>query len=918
MKLKKIRMVGFKSFADETVIDTGDGITAVVGPNGCGKSNILDAVRWVLGEKSGKALRGKSMEDVIFLGSEYRKQSGMAEVEMVFDNRDRSLAIDMPEVSVARRIYLNTGSEYLLNGRRTTRRDIEKIFMDTGIGKSAYSIMEQGRMSEILRAAPEDRRALFDEAAGVSRFKSERKETMARLSGTDQNLLRLSDILKTKEGELRNLERQADKTRTYLELKEQLDGHDRRLRYLKHVELDERRTKVGEKLSGLLSRRDDIFRRISENEKLAEEKEDESSRRIEEMHRLDRDYHQALAGMDSLRKNTSRLELETRERSGKLENLKRRRRAEEGLHKDVRKRMEQSMQLELDLDTELKTLREGSTRLESSILEARRQLEESRLLEEKNTAELGELEGKHEALLEELKETARNLIEELEHHKQELKRSEDRRESLRASILLQLEEGARLVQEALHALKSADANTAAYNLGRIELLSTQRDFLIYKELDESFRSFLFGKTGLLSKKEDLDVRMDALRTRRDTLQNENTGLYEARKVLTADMEKQRARKVELDLQIRDSEVRRDSSLGARETIAVQLRESEDRLKYYDEEIQLNQKAVGDLGREAEDLRVRLKEMEQQNVRQTREIEEIRKQVEAARSEINGMREASRRDREGVESILPEISEQERRAESIQVALNSLEEDLYNDFQVSPGELAAECVALNLDRNAEETRFRALKSEIGDLGQFNPLAIEELQRSQDSYDEIQAQKADVERARDNILKIVVDIDAQSKELFTATFEAIQNNFAEVFQTLFGGGNASLTLTEPGDPLNSGVDIMVQPAGKKNSSLSLLSGGEQNMTAIALMFATYLVRPSPFCFLDEIDAPLDDNNVGRFLKMLAGFANRSQFLVITHNKLTMAQANGLFGVTQEEPGVSKLVSVQLREAHRVVGA
>ncbi len=917
MKLKKIRMVGFKSFADETLIETGEGITAVVGPNGCGKSNILDAVRWVLGEKSGKALRGKSMEDVIFLGSEYRKQSGMAEVEMVFDNRDGVLEIEGAEVSVARRIYLNTGSEYLLNGRRTTRREIEKIFMDTGIGKAAYSIMEQGRMSEILRAAPEERRTLFDEAAGVSRFKAERKETMARLADTDQNLLRLSDILKSKEGELRNLERQAEKTRSYLELKERLDGHDRRLRYLKHVELADRQKKVEEKLGGLLARRDEIFRHISENERLAEEKEGESTRRIEEMHRLDRDYHQALASMDSLRKNLSRVELEKRERAGKLENLIRRSKSEEGLHRDVKKRLEQSMQLELDLDTELRTLREGSIRLEEAVEKARADLETSRATEEKNNAELSRLEKDHEQLLEELKTTARVLIEELEHHKQELVRSEDRRESLRAGIIQQLEDGGRLVAEALSALKSSDLQKAAYTLGKLELSATASDFAQYQELDESFRAFLFGRTGLLAKKEDLDRRMDALRVRRDSLQNENARLYEQRKLIVADMEKQRNRKVELDLQIRDSEVRRDSSLEARETIDAQLRESEDRLKYYGEESDLNRRAMEDLGREGEELRTRLQELEQQNVRQTREIEEIRTQVEQTRAEINRHRENSRKDRESIEGILPEISEQERRAESIQVALNSLEEDLYNDFQVSPGELAGECASLKLDRNAEETQFRNLKAQIQDLGQFNPLAIEELSRAQEAFDEIQEQKADVERARANILRIVGEIDEKSKELFTTTFQSIQNNFSQVFQTLFGGGNASLTLSDPEDPLGSGVEIMVQPAGKKNTSLSLLSGGEQNMTAIALMFATYLVRPSPFCFLDEIDAPLDDNNVGRFLRMLSGFAQRSQFLVITHNKLTMAQANGLFGVTQEEPGVSKLVSVELREAHRVVG-
>lgn len=910
-------MVGFKSFADETTIETGDGITAVVGPNGCGKSNILDAVRWVLGEKSGKALRGKSMEDVIFLGSEYRKQSGMAEVEMVFDNRDGALGIDGPEVAVGRRIYLNTGSEYLLNGRRTTRREIERIFMDTGIGKSAYSIMEQGRMSEILRAAPEERRTLFDEAAGVSRFKAERKETMARLSETDQNLQRLADILKSKEGELRNLERQAEKTRAYLELKEQLDQHDRKLRYLKHVELDERRAKADGKLKTLVGKRDEIFRRIAENEKLAEERENESAQRIEQMHRLDRDYHQALAAMDSLRKNISRLELEKRERTGKMENLKNRNKSEESLHRDVRKRMEQSMQLELNLDSELKGLRDNSAKLEESILAARRELEASRVKEEANTAELAELEKKHEAFLEELKETARELIEELEHHKSELQRSEERRGTLRSSVLQQLEEGARLVDEALVALKAGDANKAAYNLGRVELSSTAGDFRSYEELDEDFRSFLFGKTGLLSKKEDLDRRMDALRNSRESLQDENSRLYESRKLLTVEMEKQRSRKVELDLQIRDSQVRRESSVEARDTIAVQLRESEDRLKYYAEEMELNRKAVEDLATEADELRTKLKEMEQQNVRQTREIEGIRKEVEAARNAINKMRESSRRDREGVEGILPEISEQERRAESIQVALSSLEEDLYNDFQISPGELAEECRPLKLNRDHEDTRFRTLKSEIQELGQFNPLAIEELERAQESYDEIQTQKADIEKARENILKIVGDIDERSRELFVTTFQSIQNNFTEVFQSLFGGGRADLTLTEPDDPLNSGVEIMVQPPGKKNSSLSLLSGGEQNMTAIALMFSTYLVRPSPFCFLDEIDAPLDDNNVNRFLKMLAGFAQRSQFLVITHNKLTMAQANGLFGVTQEEAGVSKLVSVQLREAQRVVG-
>ncbi|MBI3396640.1 MAG: AAA family ATPase, partial [Spirochaetia bacterium] len=264
--MKKIRMVGFKSFADETVVETGSGITAIVGPNGCGKSNIVDAVRWVLGEKSGRALRGKSMDDVVFMGSESRRPAGMAEVELVFDNTTRGLPLDTDEVSIARRLFLNSPSEYFINGRRSTRRDMDRVFMDTGIGKAAYSIMEQGRMSEILKASPEERRLLFDEAAGVSRFKAEREETMGRLYDTEQNLLRLGDILKARKEEMEHLERQARKTREYLKLKEHMDRHDRNLRFLSFLDLEAKRKRTEEKLTALTLKREETFSRIKERE----------------------------------------------------------------------------------------------------------------------------------------------------------------------------------------------------------------------------------------------------------------------------------------------------------------------------------------------------------------------------------------------------------------------------------------------------------------------------------------------------------------------------------------------------------------------------------------------------------------------------------------------------------------------------
>jgi chromosome segregation protein len=275
-----------------------------------------------------------------------------------------------------------------------------------------------------------------------------------------------------------------------------------------------------------------------------------------------------------------------------------------------------------------------------------------------------------------------------------------------------------------------------------------------------------------------------------------------------------------------------------------------------------------------------------------------------------MREQARKDREQLEKTVPDITKEERAAENIQVALSSVEEELYNDYQMSPGELIELCKNERINRDQEFQEHKRIKDEIQSLGAFNALAIEEFKRSEESMKELLEQKKDIETAKKDIMSILDQIDEKSRALFKDTFERIQVNFSEVFQTLFNGGNASLTLTDEEDPINSGVNIMVQPPGKKNSSITLLSGGEQNMTAIALMFATYLVRPSPFCLLDEIDAPLDDTNVHRFLKMLQGFSQRSQFLIITHNKITMEKAEAIFGVTQEEPGVTSIVSVRFQ--------
>tara|TARA_B100001939_G_scaffold259339_1_gene226304 strand:- start:25004 stop:27760 length:2757 start_codon:yes stop_codon:yes gene_type:complete len=917
-------MVGFKSFADETVIEPGTGITAVVGPNGCGKSNIVDAVRWVLGEKSGRALRGKNMEDVIFLGSEKRKQAGMAEVEIAFDNLDRSLSVDQDEVSIGRRLYLNSASEYILNGKRTTRKEIERVLMDTGIGKTAYSIMEQGRMSEILRASPEDRRLLFDEAAGISRFKAERQETLKRLDDTEQNLLRLGDILKEKERELENLERQARKTRQYLKLKEHLDKHDKNIRYIKISDNQSRQKSIEEKLQKLAEKKQSILDRIEKSESEAQELEVQNQDDLEKRHALDRQYHQTLSVIESLEKNQDRVAQEIQERVRQKDQIQERLNAEDKFLKASRKKLEQSMQLELDLSSEIENLTKKSAELQKTVEDLENQVQESQKKEEANVSEGAQIEKDQKAVMDQLRALTEQLINDLEARKKDIESAEKSRKALSDEMLSRIQEGKATVDELIADLKATEApdelqKKKAGWIAQIQSLSFSallKDFDQYQKLDAEFRSLFFGESGLISRKEELDQKMNSFNQRKVEINQENQKLQQQRKQNLVRIEKEKNRRVELELQIRDYQARKDSSQEARDQLENQIEQSSARLNYLSDEIKSVETLVNKLNEEQKQQKEEL----ERNNKETREkasmLESMQKNIEKVRNRIAELRDRTRKDRDSIERLLPEISREERAQENINVALQTLEEELYNDFQMSPGELEEQCGSRRLNKDNEQSEFRRIKGEIQGLGQFNALAIDEYARCEEGLNELLKQKQDIEEARKNILAILQDIDENSRALFRDTFERIQNNFTEVFQTLFGGGNASLTLTDENDPMNSGVSIMVQPPGKKNSSITLLSGGEQNMTAIALMFATYLVRPSPFCLLDEIDAPLDDNNVHRFLKMLASFAPRSQFLVITHNKLTMEKASAIFGVTQEEPGVTRIVSVRFQEKKQSV--
>ena len=931
MKLKSIRLVGFKSFADETTIELQDSITCIVGPNGCGKSNILDALRWVLGEKSARGLRGQQMEDLIFLGSSIRKAAGMAEVEICFDNHDRSLGIDRDEVLISRRLYVSSASEYYIDSKRTSRRELEKILLDTGVGKNAYSIIEQGKISEVLQASPEMRRGLLDETAGISRFKMERQETLQRLKETEENLLRLTDIFRSKQKEIEKLEGQARQTQKYLKLKEEFDKHDRRFRYLELQELHRKSVQAEEKLRLLLNKREESLGQSREWERQKQKAEQSNRSRLEKAHKLDRSYHQNLAALKSLEKRQAWLSKEQKERQLRIQELDKHCQREEKKHRDIEKQHNEAQQLQLNLKTDLDKLKRQSEDIQKNLGNLQAELEANKKDEKDSQASIQKKEKEHQILLKDLKDVAHELLLELEEKRKKLQGSKNLQDELKEKIQNKLKANIqdikslrkdlektlkeKLEEEKMEQkeLEQVMQRLKEFSLANV-LASAESildDFQNYESLAADFRSFFLDPSGLMGRKETLDQKMLKLTEDIEKLKKHIHELQRKRNGCLNTIESNKNKKQEVDLHIRDYEVRQESHIESQKNTEKLLKESTESLQYFRSERKLQESSLKEIQKEGRESGKEQGLIQKQVKEKEAELKRLGPEIDKGKEEIERLSQKIQKVRENSENVLPQISKQERVTEQLRMQCSQNEESLYNDFQIKYTDLKKECTDLELNKQKEESGLRRLQKEIQDIGAFNALAIEELEKSQESLDILQKQRKDIEEARKNILDALKEIDKKSKESFQETFQTVQANFEKVFAQLFDGGRAYLKLSDPEDILNSGIDIIAQPPGKKNTSVALLSGGEQGMTALALIFSLYLVRPSPFCFLDEVDAPLDDANVKRFLKMLTGYAPHTQFLVITHNKLTMSHAQAIFGVTQEEAGVSQLVAVRLVE-------
>ena len=1182
MYLKRIEMQGFKSFADKTVIELKQGITTVIGPNGSGKSNISDAIRWVLGEQSSKALRCSKSLDIIFAGTQNRKSLGFAEVSLVFDNTDGGLPIEYTEVTVTRRIYRSGETGYYINKVACRLKDLQELFMDTGIGKDGYSIVGQGKIDEILSNKSEDRRHIFEEASGIVKYRVRKQETEKKLEHTKLNLLRINDILAEIEGNLEPLQAQSEKAKKYLNLrdslknievglflynidqnkkeiekitedenitKEQCDTEETRLERVKIVkeqlkeEIDEITNKIehmsnlgfeSQKEIEMLNSDINVSKtKISnneENEKRFLEEIEEKATRLKE---LEEEQKQKDEKRENLRKNKERFTKELAEKQEELDKITEKLSKEaleiEGYKKQVEENTDQKyekqaniQEQEINFENDEKRQKQVKNEIQNIISE----LDNTRMKKEEVSKDFYEIESVRNKNLKELE----NIAKQKEEANQKIKiyqtkintmSNELRMKESRQKFLIETEkekegytksvktllndceknptlqkgvEGvlANLIDVPEHlqtaiemslgmALQNIVTETEQdakklveylrkNNIGRASFLpitsvkgkkvdnikgnksgviGIAADLVKYNKKYEQIIYNLLGRTVIV---ENMDTAIRVAKENGQSFkivtqegdiintsgaitggavmkktvnilgrENEIKKLGQEIKKLQENIEKIEQEKAEyeqsiegilevaekLEKELQENEITYATGKQKVLSFEEEIQKIENRLQRFKEEqkrleeqkefaiskkaeIQKeiekineeneklskviteyaelnkdNQRYIDDLNFDITNLKIsvssfdesessieEIKERIQQEVEANEQsIKNKQEQIAQSKQETEKLKEAIKQIQEKITKIQEEVKNSGTKVEElkkerteknekltiqeeqitekfkiiedlkgqlvkIDVRKTKIQEEitetinkLWEEYELTPNSIEE----YEKPKNVSETKkqVNSLRTQMKEMGSVNVESIDEYKKQKERYDFMSEQRLDLENTMAKLRKIITDMTAIMKEQFEKKFKEINKNFGEVFAELFGGGKAEVKLEDEQNILECGIDITAQPPGKKLQNMLLLSGGEKALTAIALLFAILRINPAPFCVLDEIEAALDDVNVYRYAEYLKKFAQNTQFLVITHRKGTMEAADSVYGVTMEESGISKLLSMKLKE-------
>ena len=1181
MYLKRLELQGFKSFADKTVLEFMPGITSVIGPNGSGKSNISDSIRWVLGEQSMKSLRGSKSLDVIFAGTQNRKSLGFAEASLVFDNSDGTLPIEYTEVTVTRKIYRSGETGYYINKTPCRLKDVLELFMDTGIGKDGYSIIGQGKIDEILSNKSEDRRHIFEEAAGIVKYRARKQEAEKKLEHTKLNLLRINDILAEIESNIEPLKVQSEKAKKYLNLREELksieiglfiyniekykkeleeivkdeeiynsqcseeEGKLESIKNLKETlkaEIDEITNNI-EQISNLgfesqkeiemLNSDINVAKtRISNNKENRERLEKEIEEFQERIKELEEEIKQKQEKRLNLKENKEKFEKELKEKEEELEKLtKTLSQKELEIEKNkqqVEENVDRKYNLQSDINTEKINIENGEKRekqIASEIATNISELDSTRLEKEDISKTFYEIEDKRNKILNNQKEIndkkqkAETKIKEYERNITILQ-NEVRMKETRLKFLIETEkEKEGYIKSVKNLLKDTETNkelgkgmhgvlaniievpeeyqTAIEmclgmslqnivtdteedakklvehlrknNLGRASFLpiSSVRgkkldkikikedgyigiasDLIKYDKKYQDIIENLLGRTVIVDKMETAikiakqnkyafriitlegDVinpsgaitggsvakktvnilgrgreieklekeiktknkKIESLEEEKKDFEKSIVDIFEESKNLEKELQEidityatEKQKLLSIEQNISKLETRISKLKEEKENIKKQKEESNIKIENTKKEIERlnketeeitkvineyaslnkdNQKYIDDLNfditnlkisvssfdesessideiqerinqdiensrKSIENKKVQIEKLKQddfnleKSIEETKEkIEEIKQNVETSGTKIEELKNSRIQKNKKLEEKEKEITEKFNQIEDLKAQIvkvdvkkTKLEEEINNiinkmweEYETTPNNVEEykkpENVALT------QKQVNSLRKEMRELGSVNLDSIEEYKSLKERYDFMNEQRLDLENTMAKLRKVIQEMTTTMKEQFKKQFEVINKNFSEVFKELFGGGKAELSLEDEDNILDCGINITVQPPGKKLQNMMLLSGGEKAFTAIALLFAILKMNPAPFCVLDEIEAALDDVNVYRFAEYLKKFSKQTQFLVITHRKGTMEAADTVYGVTMEENGISKLLSMKLK--------
>ncbi len=1082
MHFKKLDVFGFKSFADKTVLNFGPGITAIIGPNGCGKSNVFDAVRWVLGEQSSKELRGASMEDVIFNGTDQKPALGFAEVSLTFSNEDKQLPIDYNEVTVTRRLFRSGESEYLLNRTQVRLKDIAEIFMGTGIGAEAYSLVQQGKVDLVVSAKPEDRRMILDEASGITKYKAKKREAINKLKDTEGNLLRINDIVTEVKRQISSLERQANKARKYKEEFEQLKTQEILLARFELKELQQKREKMQEEFLALKGKEEQLLSEIKEyTDRLEHESQylEELEEKVNETNaqgiKLDGeiDIHNRQMGfneerIENLRGNQQRIkesQKQIQERSQKQQAR-------------IDEAQQALAQIEAERKNDLDQIQEKKSALEEIVASLKMAESMIRSEEEKILEITSHQVNVKNRLTEAMKDMQGNLArqrrleQEQEKVLQEKVQVDGKFNEVLAkvrSVRLKIEAIKNEIASEQGRLKSLDEDSQKLEKGIGDLerrklfLTSQKEFIEklsaqYQDIPDPLvlgRLFtvnppaehhngIIGKVkevlpvgplksaALLShffasekiyevvceakfveldpqqlaqqieaviqeiekqsllmaqKQEQIRVQSEMIallesdfhelekscsvsEAQQGDVDHELLKLRDELKLVHSEIEEVRgnlgnlkrtedelSRRLDCSnqelrfcqIKIKEQQDAMDANDKIRESLNIAIAQIQTELDAVEERKSSLQESIAMFDQELEGCRQQSQQFEAELQGQDAKAEEYRRDIEEIQNEIEQLKS----DKEGLQSVLLDQEKQKaevaQRIQSLRSNLNAYDRDLdemrnfshrqdleeqelnfkakeirdrlWQTYKIdmdqptapsAQGETISEAQAQPLSVDELQISIERLRKRCESFGAVNLVAIEEFEDLRERFEFLTKQQSDLIEAKESLHQTISKINRQTRQMFMDTFIKVSEEFRIYFRMLFGGGEAELVLLDPENVLECGIEIVARPPGKKLQSISLLSGGEKTLTAIALIFGVFKVNPSPFCVLDEIDAALDEANVGRFVYLLKDFAKTSQFIVITHNKKTMANADVLYGITMQETGISKLVSVKFDEA------